>query len=241
MGNSDLPRGGGGRGVGAPEQGSLGVAAKKCGAGTFLFMLTRFIDAVIVFTGAPNPKDNSTTYMATLPPLQPPGSTSSSSTSAPSPDHAPPPAVFLELFDASSNSRFVAAREPDGNPELDENYFTLGARSWLPRKVFPNVTVVDNSTCNNDTTLPPGVCRRPVTSMTHPLRFVCLWEREVRLEDTALCDRVPPRQRHLVFGSKATSFATSFMQTCAVRQQSHRVYADVRLHIPMTHHIPQAW
>jgi hypothetical protein len=80
-------------------------------------------------------KDGSTVFQATLSAGTPP---------------------FLELFNAS-NARFVPAREPDGNPELDENNYNAHAASWLPARDFGKATVVDNSSCPG---LPPDACNR---------------------------------------------------------------------------------
>jgi len=62
---------------------------------------------------------------------------------------APVPAglSFLELFTANT-TRLVAAREPDGNPEMDENNFALHAASWLPAQDFGTATVVANTSYN---------------------------------------------------------------------------------------------
>jgi hypothetical protein len=53
---------------------------------------------------------------------------------------------FLELFDRST-ARFIPAREPDGNPELDANNYNANAASWLPARDFGKATVIDNSSC----------------------------------------------------------------------------------------------
>jgi hypothetical protein len=80
-------------------------------------------------------KDKSIVYQATLPTGTP---------------------RFLELFNGST-ARFVPAREPDGNPELDQNNYNAHAASWLPARDFGKAQVVDNSSCPG---LPADACNR---------------------------------------------------------------------------------
>lgn len=52
--------------------------------------------------------------------------------------------TFLELFNRSSSARYVPAREPNGNVELDQNNYGLNAASWLPAQDFGTATLVVN-------------------------------------------------------------------------------------------------
>ena len=40
--------------------------------------------------------------------------------------------------------RYVPAREPNGNPELDQNNYGLNAATWLPAQNFGTATLVQN-------------------------------------------------------------------------------------------------
>ena len=51
---------------------------------------------------------------------------------------------FLELFNASTSARYVPAREPNGNVELDQNNYGSRAASWLPAVDFGVATLVTN-------------------------------------------------------------------------------------------------
>eukprot|EP01047_Picozoa_sp_COSAG01_P022506 COSAG01_NODE_1338_length_10666_cov_79.971231_8_plen_614_part_00 len=51
---------------------------------------------------------------------------------------------FLELFNASTSARYVPAREPNGNVELDQNNYHSRATSWLPAVDFGVATLVTN-------------------------------------------------------------------------------------------------
>ena len=52
--------------------------------------------------------------------------------------------TFLELFNTSTSARYVPAREPNGNVELDQNNYGSRAASWLPAKDFGVATLVTN-------------------------------------------------------------------------------------------------
>jgi hypothetical protein len=51
---------------------------------------------------------------------------------------------FLELFNSSTSARYVPAREPNGNVELDQNNYHSSAASWLPAVDFGTATLVTN-------------------------------------------------------------------------------------------------
>ena len=51
---------------------------------------------------------------------------------------------FLELFNTSTSARYVPAREPNGNPERDQNNYGLSAANWLPARDFGKATLVQN-------------------------------------------------------------------------------------------------
>ena len=51
---------------------------------------------------------------------------------------------FLELFNSSTSARYVPAREPNGNVELDQNNYASRAASWLPAVAFGMATLVTN-------------------------------------------------------------------------------------------------
>ena len=85
--------------------------------------------------------DNSTTYTTTV----------------------PAGLAFIELFTAA-NARYVPARHPNGNPELDDNNFGLRASGWLPavdfQGIYGNATVIENTTCDGLAGVPPYACSR---------------------------------------------------------------------------------
>ena len=54
---------------------------------------------------------------------------------------------FLELFNSSTSARYVPAREPNGNVELDQNNYGLNAASWLPAQDFGVAKLVTNGSC----------------------------------------------------------------------------------------------
>ena len=51
---------------------------------------------------------------------------------------------FLELFNTSTSARYVPAREPNGNPEIDQNNYGLHAANWLAARDFGKATLVQN-------------------------------------------------------------------------------------------------
>jgi hypothetical protein len=57
---------------------------------------------------------------------------------------------FLELFNSSTSARYVPAREPNGNIELDQNNYGGRASSWLPAVDFGVATLVTNGSFIED-------------------------------------------------------------------------------------------